>query len=196
MVVIISGPTGVGKDTLIRKLRAREPSFARIVTATSRAPRGEEKDGEDYLFFTRDQFEGLIAEGALLEHALVYGDYKGVLRKPVEQHLAAGRDVILHVDPIDGAATLRRKIPEALTVFVAPDSPDELRLRLRKRGDTDPKEAEKRLNEFEQEMAAASTFDQVLVNKHDALDETAEQLTAFIREERRRPGRRPPRIVA
>jgi guanylate kinase len=195
LVVVLSGPTGVGKDTIIGELRAREPRFARVITATSRPPRGEEKDGEAYLFFSRDEFERLIAEGALLEHALVYGDYKGVLRRPVEEYLEAGRDVILHVDPIEGAATLRKKIPEAFTVFIAPESPDELRARLVNRGDTDPAAVERRLEEFEREMAASSAFDRVVVNRHDAITETVDALSAYIREERDRPGRRPPRIT-
>ena len=120
-MVVISGPSGVGKDAVIQRLQAKRPDLYFVVTATSRAMRPGERDGVDYFFVSRAQFETWISEGRLLEHALVYGEYKGIPRAQVEDALAGGTDVVLRVD-VQGAATVRRLLPGLLSVFLVAES--------------------------------------------------------------------------
>jgi guanylate kinase len=121
LVIVISGPSGAGKDSLIRRMKELQVPFHFVVTATSRPPRPGEVDGVDYHFLSRERFEAGIQGGEFLEYAVVYGDYKGIPRWEIENALAGGKDVILRVD-VQGAATLRRLIPEAVFVFVIPSS--------------------------------------------------------------------------
>ena len=133
LVVVISGPSGAGKDSLIRRMKELKVPFHFVVTATSRPPRPDEVDGVDYHFLSRERFEAGIRAGEFLEYAIVYGDYKGIPRWEIENALASGKDVILRVD-VQGAATLRRLIPDAVFIFVIPASREELIERLRATG--------------------------------------------------------------
>ena len=120
-MVVISGPSGVGKDAVIQRLQAKRPDLYFVVTATSRAMRPGERDGAEYFFVSRAQFEAWIAEGRLLEHALVYGEYKGIPRAQVEDALAGGTDVVLRID-VQGAATVRRLLPGLVSLFLVAES--------------------------------------------------------------------------
>lgn len=127
--IVISGPSGVGKDAVIRRLQEKRPDLYFVVTATSRAMRPGEKDGVDYFFVTKDTFECWIEEGRLLEHAVVYGEYKGIPREQVEEALGNKTDVILRVD-VQGAATMRKLLPDMVSIFLVAETEQELVQRL------------------------------------------------------------------
>jgi guanylate kinase len=191
-LVVISGPSGVGKDAVLERLRAIEPDAYYVTTATTRPPRNQEKDGGDYLFLTDEEFDRLLAEDAFLESAAVYGYRYGSPKTPVREALARGQDVIVRVD-VQGAATIKRLAPNALFIFLAPASMDELEQRLRRRdgGDADIRV---RLETARDEMECQARFDHVVVNREGALDETVERIFQIIEAERRRQGRTPIRI--
>ena len=132
LLIVISGPSGVGKDTVVNCLKERQVPFHFVVTATNRAPRLDEVDGVDYIFVSTAEFAQMIEEDELLEYAFVYGDYKGVPKKQVRQAFASGQDVIMRLD-VQGAATIRQLAPEAVLIFLVAGSADEMVLRLRDR---------------------------------------------------------------
>src|ERR1700712_498998 len=129
LLVVLSGPSGVGKDSILMRMRDFGFPFHFVVTATSRAMRPSERDGYDYHFVGKERFEEMIAREELLEWAEVYGHYKGIPKSEVRQALASGRDVLLRID-VQGAATIRKLVPEAIFIFVAPGGLEELRYRL------------------------------------------------------------------
>jgi guanylate kinase len=161
---VISGPSGVGKSTIVDGLAKLRP-FHFSVSATTRPPRPREEDGADYLFVDREAFERMIAAGDLLEWATYGDDFYGTPRRPVVAALAEGEDVVLEID-VQGARQVRAAFPEAVLVFIAPPTPGELEDRLRKRGDTSPEAIARRLAIAGEEMAAIDEFDHVVVN-HD-----------------------------
>ena len=117
LLIVISGPSGVGKDTVIKRMKARSLPFHFVITATTRPPRKEEYHGVDYFFITKDEFAEMIELGRLLEYAIVYNDYKGIPKEQVQQALASGKDVVMRVD-VQGAATVKELCPEALSIFL------------------------------------------------------------------------------
>ena len=175
-LVVVSGPSGVGKTALIERLLAH-PGFARALTATTRDPRGKERDGVDYLFLSKEEFERRIAAGGFLEHANVYGRLYGTPVDALEAVLSSGRHCLLNVD-VQGAATLRGAGTPALFVFVEPPSLDELERRIRARGQDFPDTLSRRLAAARGELARRGEFDLVLVN--DDLEETARRLAAAV----------------
>lgn len=190
LLVVISGPSGVGKDALLLNLADRGIGAHFTVTATTRPKREVRAEDHRYLQFLSDaDFERLLADNGLLEHATVYGYHYGVPKAQVAEALSRGRDVIVRVD-VQGAATIKGLVPEAVTIFLAPPSIQELEARLRSRGLDDPDVIRKRLAAAEAEMSRQSEFDHVVVNQHGHLDETADQVLAIIERERARPGRR------
>jgi guanylate kinase len=186
-VVVVSGPSGVGKDALLARIRERTDAFAVPVTMTTRPPRDGEVHGRDYIFVTPDEFANALAAGELLEHAEVYGNSYGVPRSQLRDALAAGRDVIMRVD-VQGAATLRRLLPGALFIFLAPPDRDALEARLRGRGD-DAATAERRLAAVERELALSADFDHVVVNTEGDLDGAVDRVLAIFAAERARSNR-------
>ncbi len=163
-VTVISGPTAVGKGTVVRALREQHPELWVSVSATTRAPRPGEVHGEHYLFVSNEEFDELIAGDGLLEWALVHGtDRYGTPSAPVKAAVAAGRRVILEIE-LQGARQVRRLIPDARLVFIAPPSFDTLRERLVGRGTETEAQMARRLRTAESELAAASEFDHVVVN--------------------------------
>ena len=192
LLVVLSGPSGVGKDAVIARLRERGDRFRVPVTMTTRPPRPGERDGVDYLFVSREEFERQLAAGELLEHAQVYGRLYGVPRAQLRRALD-GSDAVLQVD-VQGAAALRKLLPGALSVFVVPDAPGRLAERLRARGADGDEEMARRLAQAEAELAQQERFDHVLPNVEGDLDATVDALLALIDGERARPGRAPLRV--
>jgi guanylate kinase len=185
LLVVLSGPSGVGKDSILMRMRDIGFAFHFVVTATSRPMRPGERPGYDYHFYSSQEFESLIAAGELLEWANVYGHYKGIPKSEIRQALASGRDVILRID-VQGAETIRRLAPQAVLVFVAPGSFDELRNRLQWRRTETPDDMERRLSTARAEMGALERFDYVVVNREDQLDDAVGQIRAIVRAEKQR----------
>lgn len=163
-VTVISGPTAVGKGTVVQALRELHPELWVSVSATTRSPRPGEVEGQHYLFVSDEEFDELIASGGLLEWALVHGtDRYGTPAAPVRAAVAAGRRVILEIE-VQGARQVRANLPEVRTVFIAPPSWDVLRERLVGRGTETPEQMARRLRTAEDEIAVAREFDHVVVN--------------------------------
>ncbi|MEE9247374.1 MAG: guanylate kinase [Dehalococcoidia bacterium] len=192
LLVVLSGPSGVGKDAVLARLQSLEPRLRRVVTLTTRPPRPGEVDGQALRFVSTDHFQGMITEGELLEHARVYGNWYGVPKDQVVDLLRQGFDVILRTD-VQGAVTIKGLAPEALLIFIAPASLDELAERRRKRGGVPDADEEVRLKTAPKEMQAAEIFDYVVVNPEGRMDETVARIQAIFEEERRRE---PPRQVS
>ncbi|MSQ61997.1 MAG: guanylate kinase [Dehalococcoidia bacterium] len=193
LLLLISGPSGVGKDSVLAALRERRPDAHYTVTATTRPPRDGERNGVDYYFYSEADFLSLREEGAFLEHASVYGRYYGVPKAPIAAALAEGRDVLMRVD-VQGAATIRALVPEVITVFLRTDSFDELEARLRARNSDDEPDLQRRITTARAEMDRLPEFDYAVANREGRLDETVDALLAIMRAERCRVGRAAPAI--
>jgi guanylate kinase len=185
-VLVITGPSGVGKGTLIRGLMGRIPGLELSVSATTRPPRPGERDGVDYHFLTQEEFDRLVREGAFVEHADYAGRSYGTLRSELDGRLRAGVPVVLEIE-VQGARQVRAAMPDAVLVFIAPPSLEALRARLEGRGTDDPQEVQRRLRVAEQELLARDEFGHVVVN--DRLEDALQQLTGVVLAEL---GRRPP----
>jgi guanylate kinase len=177
-VFVITGPSGVGKGTLIRLLRERVPELALSVSATTRQPRAGETQGEDYWFLSDDEFDRRIGDGDFVEWAEYSGRRYGTLREELERHTSGGRPVVLEIE-VQGARQVRRTLPEAVQIFIKPPSEEALRDRLIGRGTDDPEQVARRLRVAEEELQAADEFQHVVVN--DRLDEAVDQLAAIVR---------------
>lgn len=192
LLVVVSGPSGVGKDTIIEALRQRprDPDYHYVVTCTTRAPRPGEVDGVSYHFMTRDRFRALRDAGAFLEWAEVHGSWYATPRAEVRRALAAGHDVILKID-VQGAAAVKSTVPDALLVFVVPPSLESLFRRLRARATETAEELEVRQRNAAIELARAGDYDHVVVNDDGQVQRTARRIDGIIRAERaRHPDRR------
>jgi guanylate kinase len=179
-VFVITGPSGVGKGTLIRGLMERLKALQLSVSATARAARPGEQDGVDYHFLTREEFDRRVAHGEFVEHADYAGRSYGTLRSELEDRVRGGVPVVLEIE-VQGARQVRAAMPEAVQVFIAPPSLDALRARLTGRGTDDSAEVERRLRVAEQELAAQPEFGHVVVN--DRLEEALDQLTTIVSQE-------------
>jgi len=174
---VVAGPSGVGKGTLVRRVRALVPALGYSVSVTTRPPRPEEADGIDYRFVSAEDFRRLVEEDAFLEHAEVFGHRYGTLSGPIAEELEHGRDVLLEID-VQGAAQIHERHPDALLVFLAPPSEAELERRLRSRGTEDDRSIRRRLAEARRELGQTGWFDRVVVN--DDVDRAAEEVAAII----------------
>jgi guanylate kinase len=177
-VFVITGPSGVGKGTLIRTLRERVPELELAVSATTREPRPGERDGVDYHFLTDDEFERRVAAGDFVEHARYSGRRYGTLRAELERRVAGGRPVVLEIE-MQGARQVRHSMPEAVQIFIAPPSAEALRTRLIGRGTDPPEQIAARLETAREELAAQGEFGHVVVN--DRLDDAVGDLERRVR---------------
>jgi guanylate kinase len=195
LLVIVSGPSGVGKDTVIDALRARprEPDYHYTVTCTTRAPRPGEIPGVSYQFLTPGQFHELRDAGELLEANEVHGNWYGTPRREVAAALADGHDVILKID-VQGAMVVKQRVPEALLVFLVPPSLEALFQRLRSRATETADELEIRQRNAAIELARQGDYDQVVVNEDGEVDRTAAEIEAVIVQEKRRHAERRIRV--
>lgn len=185
LLIVISGPSGAGKDTVIRRMKERGLPFHFVVTATTRPRRDGEVHGKDYFFVSKEEFARMIANNELIEYALVYNDYKGIPREQVRQALASGKDVVLRVD-VQGAATVRKLAPEAVFIFLMPQSEEEMARRLRARQHDPAEDLNLRIATARQELKRAAEFDYIIVNADGHLDETVDTVEAIIRAEHHR----------
>ena len=185
LLIVISGPSGVGKDSILNRMRELEVPFHFVVTATDRPMREGERNGYDYHFVTTERFREMISQGELIEWARVYGHYKGIPAFEVRNALASGRDVVLRLD-VQGAVTVRRLAPDSVLIFVAPGSMDELRTRLERRRTESSAEIDRRLSVAPREMEALEAFDYIVINRADRLDEAVAQIQAIVTAEKLR----------
>ena len=185
LMVVISGPSGVGKDAVLKSLQQRQLPLHFIVTMTSRDPRAGEEDGVDYYFVTRQRFEELISQDEFIEHALVYGDYKGIPKSQIRDAFSSQRDVILRVN-VQGAHSLRNLYPNAVLVFLIPTNQKEWFDRLRNRKSESSESLDLRLKTAESELEYLSEFDYVVVNTQDQLEETVDTIVSIIKAEHHR----------
>jgi guanylate kinase len=183
VLLVLAGPSGVGKGTIVRRLREQHPELWESVSYTTRAPRAGEHDGVDYSFVTRREFEALRDQGGFLEWFEVFGELKGTPRGPVEEQLGAGNDVLLEID-VQGALKVREQFPGAVLVFVKPPSPEELRRRLVSRGTESPADLDRRLAAAAAEEAQAPAFDVVVVN--DDLERVVAEVAGILADPPRR----------
>ena len=177
VLLVIAGPSGAGKGTIVQRLKEREPTLRWSVSWTTRAPRDGEVEGVDYHFATRAEFERLRDAGGFLEWFQVYDDMYGTPEAPVREHLAAGHSVLLEID-VQGALAVREKYPEAVLVFVLPPSREEQRARLERRGKDSPEQIERRLAAAADEEQQAVHFDHQVEN--DDVDRAVAEVAAIL----------------
>lgn len=185
LLIVISGPSGVGKDSVIGRMKERQLPFHFVVTATTRPPRPDEVHGVDYFFYTKDEFAEMIEKGELLEYAIVYDDYKGIPKAQVREALASGKDVVLRID-VQGAASVRKLCPEALLIFLTTETEEELGNRLRERKSENQEGLRLRIATARLEMKRVNEFDYVVVNRDCGLEEAVDTISAIIRAEHHR----------
>jgi guanylate kinase len=176
-LLVISAPSGAGKTTLCARLLKELPELVLSISCTTRAPRGQEQHGREYIFLSKDEFERKIQSGEFAEWARVHGNYYGTLKSVIDESFARGKSVLFDID-VQGAESLRQSYPkECFTVFVAPPSLDELERRLRGRGTEAEEAVQRRLQNARDEMAHARRFDAVIVN--DSLDRAYDELKSL-----------------
>lgn len=183
LLVVLSGPSGVGKDAVLAKLKQAGKPYFFVITATTRPIRSSERDGVDYLFLAQSEFQAMAAKGELMEYARVYSHWYGVPKGPVRQALREGKDVIIKAD-VQGAATIKSVAPEAVAIFLAPPSLEELEQRLRQRRSETPEALALRLKVAREEMARLPYFDYVVINSQGKVEEAVYQVEAIITAEK------------
>lgn len=185
LLVVISGPSGVGKDTVLQRMKERGLPMHFVVTATTRPKREGEQDGVDYFFVSREQFAEMIEQGELLEYAIVYQDYKGIPKSQVREALGSGTDVVMRLD-VQGAETIRKLYPEALLIFLSTRSEDELVRRLQARKTETAENLKLRIATARQELRRVDMFDYYVINADNQLDATVDTIASIIKAEHHR----------
>ena len=185
LLIVISGPSGVGKDTVLQRMKERNLPFHFVVTATSRPARSGETHGVDYFFVSANEFQQMIDEDELLEHAIVYGEHKGIPKQQVREALASGKDVVMRVD-VQGAATIRKLEPNAVLIFLTTTDEDELINRLKTRKTETPEKMKLRIETARQEYKRIDEFDYQVMNRENKLDEAVDSIMAIIQAEHHR----------
>ncbi|MDV2988663.1 MAG: guanylate kinase [Dehalogenimonas sp.] len=184
-MVVLSGPSGVGKDAVLARMKHQGLSLDYITTATTRPIRPKEIEGRDYYFYKKEDFRALIDQDELLEWAEVYGNYYGVPKAPVRESLKNGRDVMVKVD-VQGAASIKRMAPEAIFIFLLPPSLEELNKRLSHRLTESPETLKRRLDTAPKELAELQMFDYFVVNEEGRIDQAVDTISAIITAEKAR----------
>jgi len=192
LLIVISGPSGVGKDATIARIKESGSSFHYAVTATTRHKRSGERDKVDYHFLSEEEFQQKVKAQHFLEWAKVYGNYYGVPKEGIKKALEQGQDVIIKVD-IQGAATIKHILPDAVFIFLMPPSTQELANRLKQRQGQPSDEVDLRLNKAQEEIESLHLFDYVVVNHKDKLDITVSEVNAIVTAEKCRAE---PRLVS
>jgi guanylate kinase len=185
LLIVLSGPSGTGKDAILNRMEKADYPVEFITTVTTRPQRAKEKNNVDYHFVSTEHFQKMIEHKELLEWAKVYGNWYGVPKEPVKQALGRGQDVIVKVD-IQGAATIKKILPQAVFIFLIPPSREELATRLKQRHTESPFDLDLRLKTAEEEMKQLSLFDYVVVNKHDEISLAVSAIEAIITAEKHR----------
>ncbi len=185
LLVVLSGPSGVGKDAVLARMRKLGRPFHYVITATTRPKRAKEKNGVNYHFFSRKEFQQMIDKHRLLEWANVYGNYYGVPKDEITSALSKGVDTIVKVD-VQGAATIKEILPQAVFIFLMPPSVEELEKRLRRRRSESTKDLALRLERAKGEIESLPLFDYVITSHPNKLDEVISQIDAIIAAEKRR----------
>lgn len=185
LLIVISGPSGAGKDTVMQRMKERGLPFHFVVTATTREQRANETHGRDYFFVSKEEFARMIDEDELIEHAMVYGDYKGIPKQQVREALASGKDVVMRID-VQGAGTVRRLASEALMIFITTENEKDLVRRLETRKTETPDALALRIATARKELKRVESFDYVVVNREFHLDETVDTIRAIIDAEHHR----------
>jgi guanylate kinase len=185
LLIVISGPSGAGKDTVVQRMKERGLPFHFVVTATTRPKRPSEIHGKDYWFVSKEEFAHMIDEDELIEYAIVYNDYKGIPKEQVRDALASGTDVVMRLD-VQGAETVRKLAPEAVLIFITTRSEEEMVNRLRERKTETQEELAIRIATARKELQRIEAFDYVVVNQDFKLDETVDIIRAIIATEHHR----------
>jgi guanylate kinase len=193
LLVVLSGPSGVGKDSVLKRLQDLGVPLYVAVTVTTRPKRPGEVDGVDYRFVSVEEYQEILAGDGFLEHANVYGNLYGIPKQPIREALARGLDVIVRVD-VQGAATVRKVVPEAVQIFLAPPSLAALEERLRQRKTESGVDLRTRTEKAREEMQELPSFDYVVVNEDERLDVAVERILAIIAAEKCRICRQPVRL--
>ena len=183
LLIVLSGPSGAGKDAVLNKLKESGYPLAYIVTVTTRPQRPGERDGVDYNFVSREKFQAMLAQDALLEKALVDGNWYGVPKEPVREALRQGRDVILKID-IQGAATIKKLVPQAVFIFLTPPSVEDLVARLKKRNTETVADLTVRTMTAEAEIRQLPMFDYMVINEMDRVERAVADIRAIITAEK------------
>ncbi len=179
LMIVISGPSGVGKDAVLRALKKSGLPIYHVVTANTRAPRLDEREGIDYFFVTRDVFEKMISDDELIEYSHVYDDYKGVPKLQIRKAIESGKDVILRLD-VQGAEKIKKMYPDAILIFLAPANEDEWLQRLGGRKLSKEKDFAMRISTVKDELIKARNFDYIVVNAQNQLQKTISVIEAII----------------
>jgi len=185
LLIVISGPSGVGKDTVVQSMKERGMPFHFVVTANTRPKRDDEVHGVDYFFVSKEEFARMIEGDELIEYAVVYSDYKGIPKQQVREALASGKDVVMRLD-VQGAETVRKLAPEALLIFLTTGSEEELEKRLKARKTETAEELVLRIATARKELKRVEAFDYVVINHENKLDETVDTVGAIIEAEHHR----------
>jgi len=185
LLIVISGPSGAGKDTVVQRMQERGLPFHFVVTATTRPKRANETHGKDYWFVSDEEFAHMIEQNELIEYAIVYGDYKGIPKAQVREALASGKDVVMRLD-VQGAETVRKLAHDALLIFITTENEEELVHRLRERKTETSDSLAIRIATARKELQRLEAFDYVIVNHDFKLDETVDAIRAIIQAEHHR----------
>jgi guanylate kinase len=185
LLIVVSGPSGAGKDTVVQRMQERGLPFHFVVTATTRPRRPGETHGKDYLFVSPEDFARMIEQNELMEYAVVYGDYKGIPKEQVREALGSGKDVVMRLD-VQGAETIRKLVPQALLIFITTESEDDLVKRLKTRDTETPDALALRIATARQELKRLEAFDYVIANQEFRLDDTVDTVQAIIKAEHHR----------
>ncbi len=185
LLIVISGPSGAGKDSVIKLMKELDLPFHFVVTATTRPRRKGEVHGEDYYFVSSEKFTQMIEQDELLEYAIVYDDYKGIPKDQVRQALGSGKDVVMRID-VQGAATIREISPEAILIFLRTKNEEEMVGRLKQRETESTDGLKKRIKTAREELKRVNEFDYVVINRDGHLEEAVNTILAIIRAEHHR----------